>query len=68
MEPDEIYNTAQARYGKLAEHSHVRKHDVAERCVAEAFGYEACVRAKRYSGKRRSRSELRDPFSPCQPT
>lgn len=38
------------------------------RDVAEAFGYEACVRAKRHSGKRKSRSELREPFSPCQPT
>ncbi|KAJ5456051.1 uncharacterized protein N7458_004315 [Penicillium daleae] len=41
MEPSEIYNLVQARYGELAESSLTRKHTAAERSVAEAFGYEA---------------------------
>jgi hypothetical protein len=41
MEPNEIYDLVQARYGELAGRSYSREHTAAERSVAESFGYEA---------------------------
>lgn len=41
MEPNEIYDLVQARYGELAGRSYSGEHTAAERTVAESFGYEA---------------------------
>ncbi|KAI2876752.1 hypothetical protein CBS11852_10406 [Aspergillus niger] len=41
MEPNEIYDLVQARYGELGGRSYSSEHTAAERSVAESFGYEA---------------------------